>query len=119
MNPVIDPFPATDPSQKGHRTMLIALILIGFAVWQWWRAQRLTALRSMQQGLTYCEQGEVAYGLLYLARGLEEITSRASSRIARISAFDMRPALSLKHLRPPLLDRGKDVRHDFRSRLRT
>ena len=28
MNPVIDPFPATDPSKKGHRTMLIALILI-------------------------------------------------------------------------------------------
>jgi drug/metabolite transporter (DMT)-like permease len=28
VNPVIDPFPATDPSEKGHRTMLIALILV-------------------------------------------------------------------------------------------
>jgi drug/metabolite transporter (DMT)-like permease len=28
VNPVVDPFPATEPSEKGHRTMLIALILV-------------------------------------------------------------------------------------------
>jgi drug/metabolite transporter (DMT)-like permease len=28
VNPVVDPVPATEPSEKGHRTMLIALILV-------------------------------------------------------------------------------------------
>ena len=47
--------------------LFLAMILIGFAMTQWWRIQRLTAQMSMQQGLSYCQEGEVAYGMLYLA----------------------------------------------------
>jgi WD40 repeat protein len=52
--------------------LFVALILSGFAVAQWHRALRLTALMTMQQGLAYCEQGNVDYGMLYLVRSLEQ-----------------------------------------------
>src|SRR5262249_42801656 len=53
--------------------LFVALLLIAFAVSHAWRARRLTALMSMQQGLTFCEQGEASYGMLYLARSLGEV----------------------------------------------
>jgi WD40 repeat protein len=53
--------------------LVVALILVGIAATQSWRAQRLTAMLSMQQGLTYCDEREVGYGMLYMARSLGEI----------------------------------------------
>jgi WD40 repeat protein len=53
--------------------LFVTLLLIAFAVSQAWRARRLTALLSMQQGLAFCEQGEASYGMLYLTRSLGEI----------------------------------------------
>ena len=53
--------------------MMIALILICLAIWQWLQAERLKAQLGMQQGLSYCQQGEVADGMLYLTQTLEKI----------------------------------------------
>ncbi len=75
--------------------LVVALFLIALAVSQAWRARRVTALLSMQQGLTHCEQGEVSYGMLYLARSLGEIPPPADDlrRIIPTELAGWRPRL--------------------------
>src|SRR5208337_4535133 len=87
--------------------LVIVLIRGGIAVQQWLRAERLSALLHIERGLSYCEQGEISSGLLWLARSLKAIPTKDEDlqRSIRMQLSSWRPQLHqlrerLPHKRP-------------------
>ena len=62
----------------------IMLSLGLLAAYQWWQAERLSNDLRIEWGLSYCEQGEIGPGLLWLSSCLEALPTRSDRNLERV-----------------------------------